>query len=371
MENSPRSESTQQDSQNLAPIEHWLHAAADRGASDLHVVAGHPPTLRWNGQLVELDYPELSGPEVIADLESICAPQQIELLHRTKNVDFALVLPHKGNPRRYRANLFMVGGKQLGGCFRVIPSTIPSFEWTTFPYELADRIAHFRNGLALITGVTGAGKTTTLAQIINLLNEEGGYRIITIEDPVEYEFPRVENSIVSQREVGQDVQSFADGLKYGLRQDPDVILVGEIRDQETAQIALSAAETGHLVLATLHTRDAKGAISRFTDLFPPSVQHEARAQLSRALRAVVSQHLLPSVDEGKRVLALEILINNNPIASAIRLGKLESIDVGIVTGRNEGMISLDESLRRLMRDGMITRDIAERYATDMSVLNRG
>ena len=354
----------------VRPIEQWLQEAARRGASDLHVVVGHKPTIRLNGRLVELAFDRLTAELVADNLESLCSSQQRQQLRETKNIDFALVLPQDGGGQRYRANLFVVGGEQLGGCFRVIPSAIPSFEWTTFPYELADRLAHFRNGLVLLTGVTGAGKTTTLAQIIDLLNQEGGYRIITIEDPVEYVFGRVESSIVSQREVGPDVQSFADGLKYGLRQDPDVILVGEIRDQETAQIALSAAETGHLVFSTLHTRDAKGAISRFTDLFQPTVQPEARAQLSRSLRAVVSQHLLPCVNEGKRVLALEVMINNNPIASAIRLGKLESIDTGIVTGRNEGMICLDESLRRLMRDGSISRDVAERYASDCSMLNR-
>lgn len=206
--------------------------------------------------------------------------------------------------------------------------------------------------------------------IINLLNQEGGHRIITVEDPIEYIFPKQENSIVTQREVGHDVQSFADGLKYGLRQDPDVILVGEIRDQETAQMAMSAAETGHLVFSTLHTRDAKGAISRFTDLFSPATQTEVRSQLSMSLRAVVSQHLLPTTNDGQRCLAMEIMINNNPIASAIRLGKLESIDTGIVTGRADGMISLDESLRRLAKEGSITMDTAKRYATDATILNR-
>lgn len=352
-----------------SPIEQWLTEAASRGASDLHVVVGHRPTIRLDGRLVELGASELTSEVVTESLASLCESTIIDQLRQEKNVDFAIVLQLSQVKQRFRANYF-IHGQTLGACFRVIPCTIPSFEWSGFPYELADRLAHFRNGLVLITGVTGAGKTTTLAMIINLLNQEGGHRMITVEDPIEYEFPRYENSIVTQREVGPDVQSFADGLKYGLRQDPDVILVGEIRDQETAQIALSAAETGHLVFSTLHTRDAKGAISRFTDLFQPSTQPEARAQLSRSLRAVVSQHLLPSVDNGKRRLALEIMVNNNPIASAIRLGKLESIDTGIVTGRGEGMMSLDESLRRLLRNGEITREVAERYATDTTILNR-
>jgi twitching motility protein PilT len=218
--------------------------------------------------------------------------------------------------------------------------------------------------------MTGAGKTTTLAMIINLLNQAGGYRIITIEDPIEYVFPTHNDSIVSQREVGRDVASFSDGLKYGLRQDPDVMLVGEIRDHATAQMALSAAETGHLVFSTLHTRDAKNAISRFTDLFPQAAQAEVRGQLSLSLRAVVAQHLLPNIEGGKRVLALEIMFNNSPMVSAIRFGKLDTIDTNITTGRADGMISLDESVRRLFAADQIDIDTAERYVSDKRVLLR-
>src|SRR5690606_32401595 len=184
--------------------------------------------------------------------------------------------------------------ESIGACFRVIPETIPDFHWAGFPRDLADRLISFRNGLVIFSGVTGAGKTTTLAMIIKLLCEQGDYRVVTIEEPIEYRYPRTSGSIVTQREVGRDVGSFHEGLKYALRQDPDVILVGEIRDRETAQTALSAAETGHLVFATLHTRDAKGAISRYADLFPQDTQHEVRAQLSNSLQAVIGQHLLPS-----------------------------------------------------------------------------
>ena len=350
-------------------IDGWLKVAAAKGASDLHVVTGNKPTVRLHGKLTDLDAEVLSDDVVRACLTSLCKPTKLKQFEAEKNIDFALQRDFPSGSQRFRANYF-VTGNSIGACFRVIPSTIPDLEWSGFPHALADRLAHFRNGLVLITGVTGAGKTTSLAMIINMLNREGGYRIITAEDPIEYIFPPNEHSIVTQREVGQDVQSFADGLKYGLRQDPDVILVGEIRDQETAQMALSAAETGHLVFSTLHTRDAKGAISRYTDLFSPATQSEVRAQLSMALRAVVSQHLLPSATKGKRELALEIMINNNPIASAVRMGKLESIETGIVTGRSDGMISLDESLRRLLQSGAITRDTAERYVSDATILNR-
>lgn len=350
-------------------MEAWLDKAVEVGASDLHIVAGHKPTLRLHGELSEISADICTAEFVKAGLTRLCDPEKFELFERDRNIDFALQRMHKNERRRFRANYF-VTGPSIGACFRVIPEQIPEFEWSGFPWDVAERLAHFRNGLVLITGVTGAGKTTTLAMIINMLNREGGYRIITAEDPIEYVFPKHPNSIVTQREVGQDIQSFADGLKYGLRQDPDVILVGEIRDQETAQMALSAAETGHLVFSTLHTRDAKGAVSRFTDLFRPATQPEVRAQLAMALRAVVSQHLLPGTSAGKRQLALEIMINNNPIASAIRMGKLESIDTGIVTGRADGMVSLDESLRRLAQSGAITRETAERFVTDATILSR-
>jgi twitching motility protein PilT len=216
----------------------------------------------------------------------------------------------------------------------------------------------------LICGVVGSGKTTTLAMMINLLNKEGGNRIITVEEPVEYLIPRISGSVVTQREVGVDVHTFADGLKYALRQDPDIILVGEIRDRATAQMALSAAETGHLVFSTLHTRDAKGAISRYADLFPQGDQRDVRSQLSLSLRAVVSQHLLPNAQAGqRRVLAMEVMFNNSAIGSAIRAGKIESIDNVILTSRADGMLTLDESIRQRLSLGWITRETAERFVS--------
>ena len=350
-------------------LRNWLETAVERGASDLHVVVGHRPTIRIHGVLAELDAPVLTDETVRAQLGHCCEHQTWQQFEQQKNVDFALQREIDGRSQRFRVNYFF-SGQTIGACYRIIPTEIPNFQWAGFPPELADKLAHFRNGLVLISGVTGAGKTTTLAMIINLLNREGGYRIITVEEPIEYIFPPQATSVVTQREVGQDVATFADGLKYGLRQDPDVILVGEIRDRETAQMALSAAETGHLVFSTLHTRDAKGAVSRYADLFPQSVQSEIRSQLSMSLRAVVSQHLLPSTAEPRRVLALEIMFNNSPIASAIRFGKVESIDNSIVTGRGEGMMSLDESVKRLLQAGKISRDTAEQYVSDNRYLSR-
>jgi len=351
-------------------LRNWLSQAVSAGASDLHLIVGHPPVMRLHGDLTELPDEPLQAEETQRILNSLCPREALDRLHTQKNLDFSFHVDVDGTICRFRANLFQTG-QQLGACLRVVPTTIPDFEWASFPKALAERLAFLRDGLVIVTGATGSGKTTTLAMIVNLINQSGGFRIITVEEPVEYIFPRAANSVVTQREVGTDVLTFADGLKYGLRQDPDVILVGEIRDQETAQMALSAAETGHLVFTTLHTRDAKGAITRYADLFPQDVQRDIRAQLAMSLRAIVSQRLLPGVERGeKRHLALEVLWNTYPIASGIRLGKLESIDNYLLTGREEGMISFDESVRRLLRAEKISRTVAEQNVREVSYLNR-
>jgi twitching motility protein PilT len=341
----------------------WLARAVEVQASDLHVVCGYPPVLRVHGELRELDCPAIDCDAAGALLAPLGPPHVMDRFQAERNADFALELTLRGKPRRFRVNYFM-SGQQMGACFRLIPAVIPDFAWAGFPADLARRLVHFRNGLVLVCGVVGSGKTTSLAMLVNLLNQEGGYRIITVEEPVEYLFPKLPGSVVTQREVGLDIHTFADGLKYALRQDPDVILVGEIRDRQTAQMALSAAETGHLVLSTLHTRDAKGAISRYTDLFPQGDQREVRAQLALSLRAVVSQTLLPGVRAGqKRVLAMEILLNNSAIAASLRAGKIEAIDNIILTGRADGMLTLDESIKQRLKDGSISRETAERFVS--------
>ena len=350
-------------------IREWLTHAMESEASDLHLVAGYPPALRVHGEVRELAEVELEAGSLRQMLSAICSKRTLDHFTTEKNADFCLELVLNDVPMRFRTNYFLSSG-QMGACFRLIPTTIPDFEWAGFPRQVAERMAHFRNGLVLLTGVTGAGKTTTLAMIINLINQEGGRRIVTVEEPVEYLYPKVAGSIITQRELGEDVLTFADGLKYGLRQDPDVILVGEIRDRETAQMALSAAETGHLVFSTIHTRDVKGAISRYADLFPQNVQAQVRSQLASSLRAIISQHLLPNVhSEQKRVLALEILFNNTPIAQGIRSNKLLSIDNYILSGRDQGMITLDGSIRRLLDAGQISQETAERFVSDSSYLS--
>jgi twitching motility protein PilT len=348
----------------------WLARAVEAGASDLHLVAGHPPVLRLHGDLVELREPPLDARQTEALLRPLCSADAFARLLAEKNLDFSLELAINGRATRFRVNLFHAGG-HLGACLRVIPADIPDLEWACFPDELAGRLAFLRDGLVIVTGPAGSGKTTTLAMIVHRINQAGGYRIVTVEEPVEYLYPRVPHSVVTQREVGTDVLTFADGLKYGLRQDPDVILVGEIRDRETAQMALSAAETGHLVFTTLHTRDAKGAITRFADLFSQDAQRDVRAQLALSLRVVVAQRLLPDLERGgKRHLALEVMWNTYPIASAIRTGKVESIDNYLLTGRSEGMVSFDESIRQLLRADKITRVVAEQNVREASFLDR-
>jgi twitching motility protein PilT len=346
----------------------WLTHAVQVGASDLHIIAGHPPVLRLHGDLTQMTEPILEVDETYSLLCSLCRPEALKRLESTKNLDFSFGLVVKGRVNRFRANLFY-SGRQLGACLRVVPNSIPSFDWASFPAALAQKLAFTRDGLVILCGATGSGKTTTLAMIVNLINQAGGYRIITVEEPIEYLFPKKTNSVVTQREVGTDVLTFADGLKYGLRQDPDAILVGEVRDRETAQMALSAAETGHLVFTTLHTRDAKGAISRYADLFPQDVQRDVRVQLASSLKAIICQRLLPDIEKGnKRHLALEVLWNINPVAAAIRLGKLESIDNYLVTNREDGMVSMDESVAKLMRAEKITRAQAELNVRDVTML---
>ncbi len=345
-------------------MEALMLGACERGASDLHLLADERPACRIHGKLHCLDETALGRTLLEQLLISICPPALLDRFQLERDLDFSFELPYGDQRLRFRANYFYNQGN-MGACFRLIPSAIPNLSWASFPDELAQRLTRFRNGLVLVTGVAGSGKTTTLAMLIDLLATRGGYRIITIEEPVEYHFPKRAGSVVSQREVGMDVASFGDGLKYGLRQDPDVILVGEIRDRETAQMALSAAETGHLVFSTMHTRDAKGAISRLADLFPQSAQADVRSQLSMSLRAVISQHLLPGVQaDAKRQLALEILFNTTPVSSAIRSGRIETVDNCILTGRADGMNTLDESLRQLLQAGQITPETARSFATD-------
>lgn len=366
-----------------ADLEKLLHLAAEREASDIHLVAGHPPTLRVHGRLEPIGDKPLAEGAVRSMVEAILPPRLVSKLGEQKNFDCSLALASRDRPSgsvdsqptagaatnppapiRFRANVFLSQGHWCA-CLRHVPDEIPSFEWMGFPAGLAQRLVDHTNGLVVITGVTGSGKSTTLAALIHLLNQQGGKRIITVEEPIEYVHPRISSTVITQREVGRDVDSFYDGLKFGLRQDPDVVLLGEIRDRDTAQMALSAAETGHLILTTLHTKDAKGAVTRLVDLFPHEVQEDVRTQLALSLRSVVSQHLLQPAKTGqKRVLALEVMHVNQPVRVAIKFGKIESIESAIQTGLRDGMVTLDEDLQRLVATGRISLETARRFAKD-------
>lgn len=339
-----------------------LRRGIELGASDLHLVAGYPAVLRIHGRLTPAGDAPLDGNMTAALIDAVCPAHLRKDRESRKDFDFAYALPVADGAARFRVNVFHNQGA-LGACFRFIPAAIPSFDWMGVPAQLARRIAALPSGLVLITGVTGSGKTTTLAGLVQLINRAGHRRIITIEEPIEYIFEPCSHSMITQREVGLDVDSFAEGLKYALRQDPDVILCGEIRDRETAQMAISAAETGHLVMSTLHTQDAKGAITRLIDVFPVDQHQDVRGQLSLSLRYVISQRLLPNINpEERRVLALEVLSANDAVRAAIRLNKIETIDSLIQTGKSAGMRPFDESLAHLACSRKITPATAYRYA---------
>ncbi len=347
-----------------------LHKAVSQEASDIHLVAGFAPMFRIHGKL-HASGDEVLEPHVVKNMvEALLPPRLRQRMDEVKNFDCSVALDQDDSPCRFRANAFLAQG-HWGACLRHVPNNIPTFAWMGFPETLGARLVDYRNGLVIITGVTGSGKSTTLAALIHVLNQRGGVRILTVEEPIEYVHKPCSTSVITQREVGRDVDSFYDGLKYGLRQDPDVVLLGEIRDRETARMAITAAETGHLILATLHTKDAKGAITRLVDLFPHDIQDDIRTQLALSLRSVVSQHLLPSVKEGqKRALALEVLHVNDPVRIAIKFGKIESLDSAIQTGKRDGMMTLDENLQRLVSAGSITMATAQKFARDPEQLRR-
>ncbi len=342
-------------------LDQLLHTAVCCDASDIHLVAGVPPAIRRHGRLCSVGAVAVESALLEEEIRSIVPDGAGGRSDDFDNLDFALQRDMGDGSHRFRVNVFRARGS-LGCTLRVIPEVIPSLDWAGFPEAVLDRITEFRNGLVLFTGITGSGKSTSMAMLIERMNELGGRRIITLEDPIEYVFQPRPDSIITQREVGADVRSFADGLRFGLRQDPDVILVGEIRDRDTARLAITAAETGHLVLTTMHTRDAKGAITRLTDMVSPESQADLRTQLALSLQCVISQHLLPPASGERRVLALEVMFDSLAVKSAIRSGKVETLGDAIRSGKAEGMISLDQWLTQLLEGRVITLKTAWRFA---------
>ncbi len=336
-----------------------LVSTADRGGSDLHIAAGLPPMARLQGKLVAFEGPALTPKDTRELVYSIMSQQQREILETRWEEDLAYSVPGTG---RFRVNAYFQRGA-VGAAFRFIPDNIKGFEDLGLPTLTLESLARKPRGLVLVTGPTGSGKTTTQAAMIDYINENQSVHIMTVEDPIEY-LHHHKKSMVNQREVGSDTHSFADALKYVLRQDPDVILIGEMRDLETVSAALTAAETGHLVVATLHTQDSIQTVDRIVDVFPSHQQQQIRVQLSASLQGVISQQLLPMMSLRGRVLACEVLVANPAIRNLIREGKSHQISSALETGHSTGMMTMDQSLADLVRRGKVTLDTALTRAVD-------
>ena len=321
-------------------------------ASDLLISAGAPPILRINGQLYRSRTDSLTPEQTKKLIYDFLTEEQIASFETHRELDFSLAY---GRRHRFRVNVYLQK-EAVTAALRPIPDNVPTVVDLGLPESIKE-LSNARQGLVLVTGPTGHGKTTTQAALVDLINNTRACHIVTVEDPIEYVHNH-KRSIVDQREVGSDTKSFAVALKYVLRQNPDVILVGEMRDLETIQAALTAAETGHLVFATLHTNDAIQTVDRIIDVFPPGQQQQVRFQLSMALLAIVSQRLLPKADNTGRVLAAEVLLNNNAIANLIREAKTHQIYSVVETSAKEGMLTLDRSLKSLYKRGLITHDEA-------------
>ena len=336
-----------------------LKTMIERGASDLHLTTGSPPQLRIDGRLVPVKTAPLTPAETKQLCYSILTEAQKARFEAENELDLSFGV--KGLSR-FRANIFMQRGA-IAGSFRTIPFKIMSFQELGLPPVIAD-LSRRARGLILVTGPTGSGKTTTLASIIDLINTERNNHIITIEDPIEYLHPH-KNCLVNQREVGADTNSFGKALKYILRQDPDVVLIGEIRDLETVEATLQIAETGHLVLATLHTNSAVQTINRIIDMFPPHQQDQVRAQLSFVLTAVLTQCLVPRASGVGRAMAMEILIPNTAIRSLIRDDKIHQIYGQMQMGQQKfGMQTMNQALYSLYQQRVITLDDAMVFSHD-------
>ena len=336
----------------IAPIEHYLEIMWERGGSDLLITAFSPPLIRIDGQLIPIPgEPELDQDHVEHLVLSVLTDDLKNELRAEREVDFSFSYK---NLARFRANCYFQMGA-IAMAMRMIPMKLPTFEELGLP-PAVEYFANLPQGLVLVTGPTGSGKSTSLAAIIDYINMTRHCHIVTIEDPVEYVHVH-KNSAVSQREVGSDTHSFARALRAALREDPDVILVGEMRDPETVQFALSIAETGHLVFATLHTNDAPQSLDRISDMFSSDRQNQIRVQLAACLAGVVSQRLVPRIGGGM-IAAFELLIANNAVRSLVREGKTHQIRNVLSAGRAEGMCTLETWLNHLVENGLITYEDA-------------
>lgn len=336
----------------MVDIGSLLTTTVQRGASDLHIVPGYYPAIRIHGELLPLTVSEIITPEVsLKMLTGIISEEQRTNLAANREIDFGFAYQKE----RFRANIYYAKN-ELCGVFRHIPTKIKTIDELALP-PIFHQFSQFSSGLVIVTGPTGEGKSTTLAAIINEINMNTSKHILTLEDPIEFVYPKGK-SVVSQRELHADTHSFNVALRSALREDPDVVLVGEMRDYETIQAVMTVAETGHLVFSTLHTISAPEAINRIIDVFPPNQINQIKNQLSSVLRAVVTQRLVPNINKDGRVAALEILLNIPSVSAVIREGKNFMIDNVLETEESQGMILFEKYLAKLYKKGLISKEVA-------------
>ncbi len=353
----------------LKPIEHvhideLLEIVVDQNASDLHIAVGLPPIMRIDGELKKTRYEPFTPPIAQRMIYDILTDDQIQRFETNLELDCSYAMRKIA---RFRVNVFRDRGT-VAAALRLIPTKIPTIQELGLP-PVTEELARRPRGLLLVTGPTGSGKSTTLASIINQINTERSEHIITIEDPIEYLHTH-RKSVINQRELGEDTHSFGEALKHVLRQDPDVILVGEMRDLETISLAITCAETGHLVMATLHTNNAAESVDRMIDVFPHEQQEQIRVQLSNNLVAIMSQQLLPRAGQPGRVAAIEVMVATSAIRNLIRENKAHQMHSMIQTGASVGMQSMDQALRDLYKQGLITYEMAQRRSHNPAELEK-
>ncbi len=343
-------------------IEEVLISAKGAGASDVHITVGVPPKMRVNGSLVTMDYPKMTPTDTLEIAVQIMEGKQKEIFDEKGELDMSFAIPGEG---RYRVNLFKQRGS-IALSMRIVDTEIPSPDTLGIP-ETVMNLYQKKRGLVLVTGPTGSGKSTTLAAFINAINHNRDAHIITLEDPIEY-LHHHDKSIVNQREIGLDSTNYANALRAALREDPDVILVGEMRDYETISVAITAAETGHLVLSTLHTIGAANTVDRIIDVFPAEQQQQIRVQFASVLEAVISQQLVPRADGNGRVAVFEVMHTNAAVRNLIREGKTHQLASVMQMNRKAGMITMDDALLQLKEEGVITQDMMMQFAQDIESL---
>ncbi|MBO4686241.1 MAG: type IV pilus twitching motility protein PilT [Lachnospiraceae bacterium] len=350
----------------MRELDEILQEAVDRHASDIHITAGRPVIFRIDGDLRPLDGEKLSPEQIEELVVPLFADNDrlVETMEKTGEIDFAHSLYGRG---RFHVNVFKQRGT-LAMVMRLLPFKIPAPRELGLPASVQE-LCQRKRGLVLVTGATGSGKSTTLASLINMINKTYSKHIITLEDPIEY-LHRHEKSIVNQREIGDDTESYAGALRAALREDPDVLLVGEMRDLETIQTAITAAETGHLVFSTLHTNSAADTINRVIDVFPPHQQQQIRVQLASVIECVISQQLLPIQTGSGRVAAFEVMMGTSAVRNLIREGKAFQIPSMIQTSKKQGMQSMDDALYNLYIGGLISAENCLNYAQDAIAMSR-